>query len=108
MIEIDVQTLQRRLAAGNAIVIDVRTDEELALARLDGTRHLPMQALVAGLADLKQDLNPDAPIAVLCHHGVRSLMAARFLEQNGFTDVSSVAGGIDAWSLQIDPSVPRY
>ncbi len=104
MKEISVQQLQALIAAGQTVVLDVRTPEELALAALPGARHIPLHELPQRFADL----NPAATIAVLCHHGVRSLLAARLLEQNGFTDVSSVAGGIAAWSEQIDPSVPQY
>lgn len=100
---IPVQELASRAARGDT-VLDVRTAEELALATFPGARHIPMQELPGRLAEL----NPAAPIVVLCHHGVRSEMAARFLERNGFGDVSSVAGGIDAWSTQVDASVPRY
>lgn len=96
--------LKSRLDSDPLTVLDVRTDEELALATLPGAVHIPMQELPARLGELA----PDAPIAVLCHHGVRSEMAARFLERQGFREVYSVAGGIDAWSLQVDSSVPRY
>jgi rhodanese-related sulfurtransferase len=60
------------------------------------------------LQDRIGELNPGASIGVLCHHGVRSEMAARFLERSGFADVSHLGGGIEAWSEQIDPSIPRY
>ena len=63
-----------------------------------------MQTIPARLADLKRD----QPIAVLCHHGGRSMQVAMFLQQQGFTRLVNVAGGIDAWSRQVDPSVPRY
>jgi len=96
--------LKARLDRAPLTVIDVRTDEELALASLPGAVHMPMQELPARLSEL----NPAEPVAVLCHHGVRSEMAARFLERNGFTEVYSVAGGIDAWSQDVDPTVPRY
>ncbi len=96
--------LQTRLERGDVIVVDVRTAEELALAAMPGALHIPLHELPARVGEL----NPDAVIAVLCHHGVRSLTAARYLEQSGFSDVSSVAGGIDAWSVQIDPAVTRY
>lgn len=101
---IDVHELQRCLSADDTTVLDVRTDEERFAARLPDTRHIPMQELPMRFVEL----NPSHHIAVLCHHGVRSELAARFLEQNGFRDVSSVAGGIDAWSTDIDPTVPRY
>lgn len=105
MKEISVQDLQeQQRSRPDLVIVDVRTAEELALAALPGALHLPMHELPARWGEL----NPHAPIAVLCHHGVRSEMAARFLERNGFSDVSSVAGGIDAWSQTIDPAVPRY
>ncbi|HSW13623.1 MAG TPA: rhodanese-like domain-containing protein [Solimonas sp.] len=96
--------LKARLDAAPLTVLDVRTDEELSLAALPGVRHIPMQELPARIGEL----DAAAPVAVLCHHGVRSEMAGRFLERNGFTEVYSVAGGIDAWSVDVDPAVPRY
>jgi rhodanese-related sulfurtransferase len=96
--------LKARLDSAPLTVLDVRTDDELALATLPGALHIPMQDLPARVGELAAD----APLAVLCHHGVRSEMAARFLERQGFREVYSVAGGIDAWSLQVDPAIPRY
>lgn len=96
--------LKARLDSAPLTVVDVRTDEELALAAFPGARHISMQDLPARMSEL----DPAEPLAVLCHHGVRSEMAARFLERNGFVEVYSVAGGIDAWSLAVDPAVPRY
>lgn len=90
--------------AGGAVLLDVRLPEELAIAALPGTVNIPLN----DLPDRVGELNPAAPIAVLCHHGVRSERAARFLERSGFADVSHLAGGIDAWSQEIDESVPRY
>jgi len=49
-----------------------------------------------------------ASVVVYCHHGIRSQSAAAFLERSGFSDVSSLTGGIDAWSCEVDPTVPRY
>ncbi|MFA5939266.1 MAG: rhodanese-like domain-containing protein [Sinimarinibacterium sp.] len=104
MRNIDVHELQRCLRQPGVTVLDVRTDEELFAARLAGAKHIPLQELPMRYVEL----NPAQHIAVLCHHGVRSQMAARFLEQNGFQDVSSVDGGLDAWSMHVDPTVPRY
>ena len=104
MPDMTVQELKARLSDGGLTVVDVRTAEELALASVPGAVHIPMAELPARMGEL----NPAAPIAVLCHHGVRSQMAARLLERNGFSAVSSVGGGIDAWSVLIDASVPRY
>ena len=104
MQKLTVQELEDRLAQGGWAVLDVRTDEELALAPFPGAVHIPLQALPARIGEL----NPAQPIAVLCHHGTRSEMAARLLERNGFVAVSNVVGGIDAWSAEVDPTIPRY
>lgn len=90
--------------AKGAAVVDVRTAEEVQIAALAGAINIPMNELPARISEL----DPAAPIAVLCHHGMRSEMASRFLERNGFTDVAHLEGGIDAWSVVIDSSVPRY
>jgi len=100
----DVGTLQRRLGDGATTLLDVRNHDELAIAAVHGAHHLPLHELPQRIAEL----NPAAPIAVLCHHGVRSRMAAEWLLHAGFEDVSNVEGGIDAWSLHIDPAVRRY
>ena len=65
---------------------------------------MPMRSIPPRL----HELDPARPVAVLCHHGGRSQQVALFLAQHGFARVANVAGGIDAWSLQVDPSVPRY
>lgn len=90
--------------AKGAAVVDVRTAEEVQIAALAGAINIPMSELPTRVSEL----DPKAPIAVLCHHGMRSEMASRFLERNGFTDVAHLEGGIDAWSVAIDSSVPRY
>lgn len=95
--------LQAELVLG-VTLLDVRQPEELELARVASARHIPMAEIPARISEL----NPQKAIAVLCHHGGRSLQVARFLEQNGFADVINVAGGIDAWSQTVDTSVPRY
>lgn len=97
------QQFRDRRAQG-VVVLDVRQPEEIALAQLEGSVNIPLNSLPARV----QELNPALPVAVLCHHGVRSEMAAQFLERQGFSDVSHLAGGIDAWSLSIDANVPRY
>ena len=103
MRELSPQELQPELARG-VTLLDVRQPEELELASIAGARHIPMAEIPARV----QELNPVGSIAVLCHHGGRSLQVARFLERNGFSDVINVAGGIDAWSQTVDPAVPRY
>lgn len=101
MREIDVQEL-----AGNRagyLLLDVREDEELKIAAIPGTIHIPMGEITRRFGEI----TPDRPIAVLCHHGVRSAQVAAFLTANGL-DAFNVAGGIDAWSQRVDPGVRRY
>ncbi|NCZ53576.1 MAG: sulfurtransferase, partial [Verrucomicrobia bacterium] len=93
------------------LVLDVREPHELSLANIgqgDGQGFrviaIPMGAVPARL----MELDPDQPIACLCHHGMRSMQVARFLASNGFGEVVNIDGGIDAWSDEIDPSQPRY
>jgi monothiol glutaredoxin len=82
---------------------DIRTEEERRIATIPGARHLD-QSTVADL----QAQPKDALIVFQCHHGMRSQAAARHFEAEGFTNLCNLAGGIDAWSLEVDPSVPRY
>lgn len=95
-------------ADGEPLVLDVREPWELQTAsvRAEGFDLLaiPMGELPARL----HELDKDRPIACLCHHGARSLRVAAFLEHNGFVQVANVTGGIDAWSHERDPGVPRY
>jgi rhodanese-related sulfurtransferase len=90
------------------LVLDVREPWEVQAASVAADAFdlvtIPMNQLPARLADLPQD----RPIACLCHHGSRSQHVAMWLAQQGYTDVSNIAGGIDAWSRERDPAVPRY
>lgn len=87
-------------------LLDVREPHELAICRLDGAEHIPMMQLFLGLR--KPEASPDDEIVVFCHLGVRSLEAAAFLRSRGFPRARSLAGGIDAWALEIDPTLVRY
>jgi rhodanese-related sulfurtransferase len=91
-----------------AVVLDVREPWELQTASVasDGFEliAIPMGDVPARVAQL----DASRPVACLCHHGGRSLRVAQFLAHSGFTNVANVAGGIDAWSLERDTSVPRY
>ncbi|BDE05703.1 rhodanese-like domain-containing protein [Vulcanimicrobium alpinum] len=105
MTEISVQDLKRRRDAGEPVVLlDVREPDEIATAKLDGATFIPMREIPARFGELPHD----TPIAVLCHSGGRSGRVTDFLHANGYTNAVNVAGGIDAWSATIDPSVPRY
>jgi rhodanese-related sulfurtransferase len=100
--------LEAAQSQGQPVVLDVREPSELRTASVtaDGFTlvTIPMNDIPARLAEL----DPQQPIACLCHHGARSQRVAQFLAQNGFDSVVNIAGGIDAWSLQRDPAVPRY
>ncbi len=103
--EITVVDLKRMRDAGEGFVLlDVREDDELAQAELPWATHVPMARVPERLAELPRD----RPIVVMCHGGSRSNRVARFLRESGFSDVANLAGGIDAWSHEIDPSIPRY
>lgn len=91
---------------GEMLLLDCRTPEEHATARITGAVLLPMQELPERLAELEQWRGK--PIIVHCHHGVRSLRVTHWLREKGFPLVSSMQGGIDAWSTEVDRAVPRY
>jgi len=94
------------------VVLDVREPWELQTASVkeDGFTlvHIPMREIPARLAELRNAHGTDHPIACLCHHGMRSQQVANYLAQSGFSKVVNLQGGIDAWSQQVDPSVPLY
>ena len=85
--------------------IDVREPWEFDAARIEGSLLMPMGD-VPGRAH--QELDPEEHIVVLCHHGVRSINVTAWLRNQGFEQAQSLRGGIDAWSAEVDPSVPRY
>lgn len=110
-LSIRARQLSERLQSGEAIqLVDVREDQELALARLDhAVIHLPLSRAADWMDRVDALLDSDRPVAVLCHAGVRSWQFGCWLiEQQGFTAVLNLQGGIDAWSVEVDPAVPRY
>lgn len=88
------------------LLLDCRTPEEHATARIAGAMLLPMQELADRVGELAG--REHEAIIVHCHHGMRSLRVATWLRERGFSHVQSMHGGIDAWSTEIDPSVPQY
>jgi rhodanese-related sulfurtransferase len=105
MREITVEEAARRLREEPAFVLlDVREADELATVKVEGARWIPMREVPQRLAELDRN----APIGVMCHHGGRSERVAGFLIAQGFTDVANVEGGIDAYALRVDPSLARY
>jgi rhodanese-related sulfurtransferase len=106
-IEIDVHDVNRLMQSGeDFLFLDVRQPEEFEAASLPGTTLIPLGELGVRLDELGQ--YRDARIVVHCHHGGRSMRAVMGLRQHGFKGAQNMAGGIDAWSLLIDPQVPRY
>ena len=108
---IRAQTLHERLSQGEPIqLVDVREHQELELARLGWpVVHLPLSRSAEWIDQIESLLQRDQPVAVLCHAGVRSWQFGCWLiEQQGYSDVLNVQGGIDAWSVEVDPGVPRY
>jgi rhodanese-related sulfurtransferase len=89
-------------------LVDVREADEVAFAALPGFRNFPMSAYFGNVDALKEALDPHKPTVVLCHHGVRSWHMGSFLSQHGFTDLYNVEGGIDAYTSEVDASIPRY
>jgi rhodanese-related sulfurtransferase len=86
-------------------LLDVREPEEFAIGSIDGARLIPMRTVPQHL----RELDDDGPLwVVFCHHGVRSLSVVDWLRNQGLGNCQSMAGGINLWSLQIDPAVPRY
>jgi adenylyltransferase/sulfurtransferase len=101
-----VDVARRREEGEPLVLLDVREADELEKARVEGTRWIPLGELESRIGELLGE--KDAPIVVLCHHGSRSERAARLLLERGFTRAENLDGGIEAWSLTVDPSVPRY
>ena len=105
-LEITVDQARTLLATEHPpLLLDVREPWEAATASIAGATLIPM-AEIPGRAH--QELDDEAPILVLCHHGARSLSVAAWLRNQGFDKAQSVSGGIDAWSRLIDPRIPRY
>jgi adenylyltransferase/sulfurtransferase len=104
-LEVTVEEARLLLSGANPpLLIDVREMDEYAVCRIEGSRLIPMNTVPSRLAEIPQDV----PVLVQCHHGGRSMKVTQFLRSKGYSHVSNVKGGIDAWSLKVDPKVPRY
>ena len=102
---ITVQELKQKLDKGeNVVLIDVREQWEYNIAKIEGAQLIPLGTLGSEY----KKLDPQAEIVMQCHKGMRSMDATQFLLQQGFKNVKNLTGGIEAWSSQIDPSVPHY
>ncbi len=104
--EITPEELKSLRDAGNDVtLVDVREPWEFAAAKIADSKHIPMSDIPARFG---QEIDPGGHIVVVCHHGVRSMNVTVWLRRQGFEKVQSLAGGIDRWARQIDPSVPVY
>lgn len=104
-LEISPREVKQRLDRGEKLfLVDVREPHEHALCGIEGATLIPMGAIPANL----QQLDSDEDVICFCHHGMRSLDVANWLRSKGVTTAKSMAGGIDRWSTEIDPKVPRY
>ena len=108
MLELEITTeafAQQRRQPSSPLLLDVRESWEYETASLPNSLLMPMGEVSSRA---HTELDPDAPIVVMCHHGARSLNVALWLRDQGFSHTQSLSGGIDAWSRTIDPEVPRY
>ena len=92
-------------AAAHPVLLDVREAWEVATAQIAGSKNIPMGEIPSRAF---QELDPETHIVTICHAGVRSLNVALWLRNQGFEKVQSLTGGIDSWSREVDPTVPRY
>ena len=107
-LEITPRDVKQRLDSGEKLaLIDVREPGEFQLARIPGAELIPMRTIPAQLQRLEAAAD-DSTLVVFCHHGVRSLNVVNWLREQGVASCQSMAGGIDRWSIEIDPAVPRY
>jgi rhodanese-related sulfurtransferase len=85
-------------------LLDVRENWEFETCHIDGATLMPMQLVPIRVGEL----DDDQEIVCICHHGARSMQVAAFLERNGFSRISNLTGGIHAWAVQVEPSMPKY
>ena len=106
MQQMSVRELQARLDDGTEppVLLDVREPWEFDICRIEGSKLLPMHQIVANL----DQLDPQRETVVICHHGVRSRQVALYLEHHGFARVINMQGGLDAWAMLVDKTMPIY
>jgi rhodanese-related sulfurtransferase len=110
MLNYEISTLElKQLLSGSGgsgcILLDVREAWEHEEARIEGSILIPMGEIPARA---HQELDPEAHIIAICHHGMRSMSVTAWLREQGFETAQSLRGGIDAWSVEVDKTIPRY
>jgi rhodanese-related sulfurtransferase len=98
------QFVERARGGEDLLLIDVREPEEYELARVEGARLLPLSLF----NEWAPTLDPERETVFICHHGIRSAQVCGYLSRQGFTKTYNLSGGIDRWSTEVDPSIPRY
>ena len=108
--QISVEELAQRLASDEAGIqlVDVREPQEVAIAHIEGFVNLPLSEFSTWAEQIPTQFDPHAETLVICHHGVRSAQMCQWLMAQGFTNVKNIAGGIDAYSSVVNPSIPHY
>lgn len=91
-------------ARARPLLLDVRENWEVETCHIEGSTHIPMHLIPIRAGELDDDQD----IVCICHHGARSMQVAAFLERNGFSRMLNLTGGIHAWAVQVDPSMPKY
>ncbi|NNG25144.1 rhodanese-like domain-containing protein [Telluria aromaticivorans] len=86
------------------LLLDVRENWEFSTCHIAGSTQIPMHLIPIRVGEL----DDDREIVCICHHGARSMQVAAFLERNGFSNVTNLTGGVHAWAVQVDPSMPKY
>ncbi|HEY9691370.1 MAG TPA: rhodanese-like domain-containing protein [Oculatellaceae cyanobacterium] len=108
--QISVEELAQRLAGSteDLQLVDVREPQEVAIASLEGFDILPLSEYAEWSDQIHSRFDPEKETIVMCHHGIRSATMCQWLMNQGFTNVKNVAGGIDAYSILVDQSIPQY
>ena len=104
-LEISASEAATLIKDGKSRIIDVREPWEFATAHIEGSLLMPMGEVPSRA---NSELDPDERLLLMCHHGIRSMNVTVWLRNQGFDQAQSIRGGIDAWSAEVDPAVPRY
>jgi rhodanese-related sulfurtransferase len=107
--QISGSDLAQQLAQNPSLqILDVREWWEVERAKLPNCLHLPLSEFAHWSVQIRELLDPHQPVVVVCHHGVRSAQVCAWLLEQGYAQVANLAGGLEAYALQVDPTLPRY